>query len=418
MSQKIFISDYMMTIILILFPILSAGTWNVCPLGEIVLGNRIAKTPTSLVWSASFLSELENVCNSSSFTEKREISQSTAYQEECEETSSQTESEYSDGSIYLVDETWSDSSDEGEVDDSANRLAIKYMTNCARLIQGSPRDDGSRLLHEFKVLSLFNSSGITPHVYYLSEPQSIGSLDFSNSGKVGDVLARWTIKEPQFRWEICEERAQFRYQIMDKVGSDLLTYFIGDCGVVKLPTRDNLRSALLKTAKSVRLLKSFHDLGWVHGDIHFGNIAFIREDNFDELVLIDLEKSAPILSPPSPVHELNKYLLSPWQLEGGHPLAPRDDLVRLIHSLAYILDPESLEDLVNVNIEELIRKKRNEPVFNHFVLTSRFALDEGMRIPEQLEALNRFVLDQSADIGPIHYDAIIEALYSIAHLLL
>ena len=243
----------------------------------------------------------------------------------------------------------------------------------------------------------------------------MGSLDYGNSGKVGLVLARWLEKEAQFRIEICEERAQFRYLIMEKVGSDLLNFFTEKSGIVEFPTIYALKSALLITANCVGLLKSFHELGWVHGDIHFGNIAFRRENfNFDEVVLIDLEKSGPMFSAPSPVSELNKYLLSPWQLEGDHPLAPRDDMVRLIHSLAQILDPDSLEELVNVNVEELIRKKQNEPVFNHFVLTSRFGLDEVTRIPEQLEALNRFVLDQSAHIGPINYDAIIDALYSIA----
>lgn len=395
---------------LTLLPILAAGTWNVCPLGKIVLGERIAQTPTSLVWSASLLSELVT------YSEVESDDEFTSYPTEKHVKSCPEKECDDDDSICICYDELSDS-EIGAVDDSGNRLAIKYMTNCPKLLRGFPQDDGSRLSHEFEVMSHFNTSGITPHVYYLSEPQIIGSLDYGNSGRVGDALLHWIRKDSQLRNVICEERAQFRFQIMEKVGSDLLNFFIDKAGIVAFPTIENLRSALLLTATSVGLLKSLHESGWVHGDIHFGNIAFRRKDSA-ELVLIDLEKSGEIFSAPSPVDELNKYLLSPWQLEGGHPLAPRDDVVRLIHSLAYILDPESLEALVNATGEELIRKKRDEPVFNHSVLTARFRLDETTRIPEQLEALNRFVLDQSADIGPIDYEAIIETLNFKAHSLL
>lgn len=86
--------------------------------------------------------------------------------------------------------------------------------------------------------------------------------------------------------------------------------------------------------------------GVVHNDIHGGNILLKANPSGNvedvELVLIDFAfaeffppKNGTDVLGPSPT-ALSKVLLSPWQLE-GHRASPRDDVFRMMETLAQSL---------------------------------------------------------------------------------
>ena len=251
------------------------------------------------------------------------------------------------------------------------QVVVKYATDCLNRLQERP---GHPLIEDFKMLSILNTTDITPKVYYLSPAGVLGGPPDS-SRFIGTVT-----KE---NMEKCIEKgANVRFLVQEQVGSNLADY------VGYLAERDKSyysSSAFTKqmiqiTRRVLRQLERIHSLGIVHADIHGGNIAFRtlgladKRGTNDDVVLIDFEYASLFPSrfgkrathvPRIP--SLGLLPLSIWQIK-SNPTGPRDDVYRLIMMLADTLSRgrlvNGLRDLISRNLAAFGNPKRDTPAHN------------------------------------------------------
>lgn len=401
--------------------------WGVCPFGEIILKDEIAASVNSLVRNAYLRPERER--------HYEDVEVGGLFEEGAEDSDD-------DGSVvFTFAETPTLRFTFEDLEEERQDVVVKYMSECTRRVLAG-KSDPTWLVHDYRVLRLLDSSGITPRVFYLSDSvrwMTGAGVDFG--GAIGLALQEWI-----GNYMRCETGSEFRYQVMERVGTDLAVFTSNRLGRIGGP--QYIADSIFLVSKTLGLVQKLHALGWVHGDIHAMNIAF-KSPKFSnqqdiqaaDLVLLDLEKSREISdSTPNPVtNDLALHLLSPWQLQ-GLPLSPRDDVIRVMYTLAGILDPDSVFDLftrvrnlersVEVDpqvqaktIEYLLAVRLNERLFKESSFV-KFGLPEQARaaLLRDLEDIHQFVLETLLGIeGPLpdhFFEEIIHRLNSIAHSLI
>lgn len=137
----------------------------------------------------------------------------------------------------------------------------------------------------------------------------------------------------------CEFPHKMRYMIMERAGPSLMLYSIRQ----PLGRMDPI--ILMRVLQiGAYLLEALHDeLGIIHNDIHAGNICWrsLEADvsNLD-FVLIDFGLSGKVVPDESgyPVRgDLSGGLMSYWALRGAERPSRRDDVIRLIETVAVLM---------------------------------------------------------------------------------
>ena len=303
---------------------------------------------------------------------------------------------------YSKDEDEEDDDEKADDDESIDRqVVVKYATDCLNRLQ---KRRGHPLVQEFTMLSLLNTTDISPKVYYLSPTAELsGPPDSTRS------IGRF-VKDHMDK--CIEQRSHVRFLVQERVGYNLGEYM----AYLAAREKDFYTSAaftkqLIRIARRVlRQLEKLHSLGIVHGDIHSGNIAFREigktdKKGSDDVVLIDFEYASFFPSKfgksgtqVSRIPSLSLVPLSYWQM-AGRPAGPRDDVYRLVLTLADTLSRgrhfSGVRELVRRNVAAFGNPKRgtaeyvtinenvvahvrvNEPWFNRSIALASAAIIAG-----------------------------------------
>jgi serine/threonine protein kinase len=206
-----------------------------------------------------------------------------------------------------------------------------------------PRKLTARLLHEFLMFKTLDTSGLSPHILYISDPLVLDESMTAVPARMESSYLRRNFAE------CASKRAHIRYMLIEQVGPSVSKYFHWIQSDASLfSSTEFTRRVLVIGKKIIRLLEPLHALGIVHGDVHSGNIAFRRRvDDFteidvdnDELVLLDFEFASFYpegFGKKVESHDLTQErnlrlrpeLLSPWQNLNFRP-GPRDDVYRVM----------------------------------------------------------------------------------------
>ena len=231
----------------------------------------------------------------------------------------------------------------GAANDGIQRVIVKYTNDCRNRSQGKYLSSHP-LVDEYLFGSILADVGVAPRTLYLSPPSTLVSFPISNS-PASRYLSNYLLKNYN---KCLDLKTEVRFLVQERVGvtwSDYYKYLSSK----RPPTDFNLviESELEIARKAIKLVEQAHAAGIIHGDIHPGNIAFKNPDlSFDEIVpgesemvLIDFGMAKSLFDPNSrssfsSLQNLNLLLLSPWQLTRDEPAAPRDDVIRIIDSLA------------------------------------------------------------------------------------
>ena len=298
-------------------------------------------------------------------------------------------------------------------------VAVKYSNDCGI--------DTHPLEHEFLVLSILNTTGIAPHVFYLS-----GAAEIPADERVREQVRTRNIDT--FLKQTGCVGAQIRFLVEERVGSTFSKLFEGIRAQAGGSASDLLLTALELTAQAVLRLEALHAHGLVHGDIHEHNIA-VRDDG--DVVLIDFEyaKFYPLEwgTPKADAvgfDEMNSMYLSVWQLEGDR-MAPRDDVYRLLESLSRILHGAEWTQNFDILAVPKLGETETEVVRDlkwtaDLFVDGPFGSSVGAGLPaalrteiqERLEALAlEFTSAHPHPDDAIDYDSIIDELNELADLL-
>jgi len=140
-----------------------------------------------------------------------------------------------------------------------------------------------------------------------------------------------------------------RYMVMEKLGDSLDKVAPG-----------SLNEGGLKdiAIQGIEGLRAIHSLGFVHGDIKPGNIAFTAEGGRDTIKFLDFGLSRKYEEDRVPVKGENpfvggsKVILSPSELEGKFP-ERKDDMFRLGETILRLACPNYLHE-----VGEMLNRKR------------------------------------------------------------
>jgi hypothetical protein len=232
------------------------------------------------------------------------------------------------GTVFAVDKTGA-ACPTGEV-------VVKYGNNCEpRTVDAKSRYSSDKLpsadllVMEYVVMALMGPLGVSPKVYALSAP--------------GVPLGGWKLDKRLATMDegfgnCADQHAMVRGMVMDRIHSDLEEYV----EKVKEPVQ-NFLSALKGAKGTVEKLRILHEYGFIHGDIHAGNVALKTSDGF-EITLIDFGLArffpAEIGAPEEGLAKIDPAIdlshLSPWQL-GGSRIGRRDDVYRAIEMVVRVI---------------------------------------------------------------------------------
>ena len=112
-------------------------------------------------------------------------------------------------------------------------------------------------------------------------------------------------------------------------------------------------------AKSIAMLRELHAIGIVHGDFHYGNLAFRSNEAGGTLDLVFIDFGTAKFFPDDHLNTDYKIstirymffslnLLSPYQLN-GHILGRRDDIYRAFESFVNVLSQGNIERLFDTS---------------------------------------------------------------------
>jgi serine/threonine protein kinase len=226
-----------------------------------------------------------------------------------------------------------------------DEVVIKYANNCVR----GPKSPAERYegpdwiktadesVMEYAVLRMIEDLDIAPRVYSLSAPS------VPQGEKAWNYDLRPNSELMPTNWRFCmDQKAIMRALVQDKIFSSVLSHSSQKTKADIEGIRFIIRSGL----ETVRMLRVLHDNGFIHGDIHSGNVA-LKDDTGRRFSLIDfgLAKFFPVEigTPdvlPGPI-TVAASLLSPWHLR-GHRLGRRDDVFRAIEMVAFLLSEGAL----------------------------------------------------------------------------
>ena len=204
------------------------------------------------------------------------------------------------------------------------RLVAKYSNDCRARRSEGVHSATAELIEEYELMMLLNDLQITPRAYDLSHPSKLGDCVpnkvTSNFAKVNS----------------CED-ANVRLLTMDLVG-EVVEVLVSNLYPMSEERKYHVNRVLQAGIATIELLRKLHNAGYVHGDIHGGNIAAREPGSWDlsDLILIDLGKSGPIGSARTDYLSMNFVLASPWHWETPI-LNTRDDLFRAVQMVADLL---------------------------------------------------------------------------------
>ena len=253
----------------------------------------------------------------------------------------------------------------GECSDCSHReVIVKYQTNCDAIVRNEHcrnsnlndfcpllRDEDP-LVKEFVISKIFQSTGICPAVLILSSPESLLVPGIS-AGKKLHKLNFKMLKNEKWR-DLCLHQKYpiaptVRMIVEEKMGKNIMQYYredlVGNFGKLTVP---KLIDSVVLFIRIIQAIQIFHDYGFVHGDIHAGNIVVRknkREYKSDwDVVLIDfgyskffpVEFGTPEMIETDVYKDLNPALLSSFQIR-GYRVGRRDDVFRAFEILVNFL---------------------------------------------------------------------------------
>ena len=164
----------------------------------------------------------------------------------------------------------------------------------------------------------------------------------------GAGAGAWALMHPIERGGGLDARCAMIMTVSDYAGGDTVSMFgpSADRDLIQITPLEVAGIA----ARLIEMVREVHQVGFVHGDIHGGNIV-VSDIKTPTLKLIDFGRSSPFVDLPTGLHILpipqmigmsmsNAALLAPFELEGDIPTR-RDDMYRLAELLFTLLDPTS-----------------------------------------------------------------------------
>jgi hypothetical protein len=266
-------------------------------------------------------------------------------------------------------------------------IIIKYTNDCQeRLRTGGQYVPEDPLRDEYLILRTISELGldISPAAYTLSLPivpdtEKWLKNDFR-------TLTGYFLARPNDRRSCFKKGAVLRAIIEERVGMEVGTYAQSLLESTKGKNKLTLVSGVLMGLRIIILLEKLHIAGFIHGDIHPGNIVLkkrlpVRIDHeeqdqlYPELNLIDfgLSKFFPSeigteTADKSHPDRLNPNLLSPWHFDRVR-IGRRDDLYRAMEvTAALILSNDAFHGYIESfkgDRGELRRIKLSADFFTH-----------------------------------------------------
>ena len=192
--------------------------------------------------------------------------------------------------------------------------------------------DSDSLMSEFviskTVSELSRPQRINPRVKQISQRFSV-----SDTGGLPEEMFSQKCSLPDVMHTV-------RFMTQELVGETLDSVYSSD-------HKPGVRSAMLIFKRIVHLLRTIHDMGIIHGDVHLGNIAFSAPGDRDisSLLLIDFGASSffpadfckdDFLEEYANQYKVEPVLLSVFQLS-GYRSGRRDDLYRAVELMGILM---------------------------------------------------------------------------------
>ena len=183
----------------------------------------------------------------------------------------------------------------------------------------------------------------------------------------------WTIgyDDPEYASYCIEYGGSVRSIVQPQAGLSLDRYF-GYLIRTISPTTDNVNlfyQYVLQIARStMNLLERLHATGVVHGDMHWGNVAFTTPDHVGSasLVLLDLGLSATICGSEEALKTTPAYqniLRSPWQFIPMQNRGFRDDVFQNLQMISIFMSLGKLHGVLRAE-ETMLERKKTYPFFD------------------------------------------------------
>ena len=250
----------------------------------------------------------------------------------------------------------------GAANDGIKRVIVKYSNDCWDRSRGKLHSSHP-LVDEYLFGSILADVGVAPKTWYLSPPSTLVHLR--------SPASRYISKNLLEKYDKCVDlKTEVRFLVQERVGVTWSKYFKYLSSKKSAESNLVIESELKIARKAIELVQQAHAAGILHGDIHPGNIAFKNPDlSFEEIVpgesemvLIDFGMANSLFDPStmssvSSLQTLNLLLLSPWQLSRDEPAAPRDDVIRIIDSVARHLNPQ-----LSSEMDKLLKEGRADLV--------------------------------------------------------
>jgi hypothetical protein len=344
---------------------------DICNLGFLSLQRRIADTMSSAIFTADILPEQPSTVRDTPPRGKRARPEQRAQADVA-----------GSGEITI---------DASTTLTAPRTVVVKYFNDCI-----DRKKDGPPAVHplvpEYSLMATLNDTGIIPHVYYLSPGTLLPESDPSN---------RFRSLSLDRDYAACRALGtEVRFMVLEEVGQSVSSYVEMKMRDPGTDPRDILRIPIKIAIKSLELLKRFKAAGFVHGDIHGGNIAFkspvVGDLDAAELVLIDFGYTFPFVDKVgSPVEQprlksIGTLLLSPWHISNQRT-GPRDDVFRVYELLANwvsrgrlykglkVVGDANSRLVGNMQDRSYMELKMREPYFRHsFALASRMFIPQGV----------------------------------------
>jgi serine/threonine protein kinase len=245
-----------------------------------------------------------------------------------------------------------------------------YETDSTSSDSGSQRDDTTSgddlLLDEFAIQKVVHEmdDSLCPDAITLSETIPGGDFSspkLSNSRMFfpppGEAESYWTTNE------CAQIGAKARAMVQERVGPALKDFIVAQ---IMTWNKKYLRQTIQAGIKMIDLVERLHRIGFIHDDLHPGNVATISGTEFDpnNLVLIDFglsrffpdEIGSDEHANPQLLRKLegrNSVMLTPWQNEGMRS-GRRDDVFSVIRF--------TLESIIKGTVSIDWKKLKNEGV--------------------------------------------------------
>ena len=250
---------------------------------------------------------------------------------------------------------------------SPRDVLIKYQGNCHSLVNGisaiHPLITEEFFLYEIERLVEDRrvNSQITPKILFVSPPALLRPVKSVKTDFIMSTKNR----------QICTaSKASVRYMIMERGGASLERLM----AVKNFSFIDGMRILL----QLFSMLEIVHTGGFIHGDIHRGNVVESRT-NPEKFWLIDFGMAryvSPSEAPPiRPVGALPNSLSTHWVLEGIAP-SYRDDAMQAMMTVATIVGGKPYLDQLraaeqNSNRAGLIERYRDGNIFQGMAISEK-----------------------------------------------